>query len=138
MPRKGRQVFDFEWFTGHCYEEQLNEARWRCALRRFPDFDRDTGMNDPEFAQFFEALKTRSLIYLRDGFSYELRDVTDVASRGHLTFECEPVDEQYRVGCFVISVPFEDVVRVEIYAVPPDEMPDEMPAITGFRSRGDP
>ena len=63
---------------------------------------------------------------------------TDVARKSHLTFECEPVEEQYRVGAFVISVPYDDIVRVEVYAVPEAEMPVDAPAITGFRGRQEP
>ncbi len=77
-------------------------------------------------------------MYLRDGFSYEFKDFVDVMSKSHLTFECEPVDEQYKVGAFVVSVPFEDIVRIEVFAVPPDEMPVDMPSITGFRARTEP
>ncbi|MEE9296039.1 MAG: hypothetical protein V3W34_13900 [Phycisphaerae bacterium] len=131
-------MFDHEWFTGRSYKEQRDEALWRCALRRFPKLKRDTAQEDPEFREFWDTLRTRTLVYLRDGFSYEIKEVADVASRGHLTFECEPVDDHYKVGSFVVSVPFDDVVRVEVFAVPRDEMPEDMPAITGFRSKTEP
>ena len=131
-------MFDYDWFHGHQFGEQQNEAKWRCASRRFPDVTPDDAQDNAEFKEFFEQLRTRTLVYLRDGFSYELKDIANVESKAHLTFECEPVDDQYKVGAFVISVPFEDIVRVEIFAVPSDEMPAEMTAITGFRSRIDP
>lgn len=130
-------MFDFDWFHGPQFQEQQDEAKWRCALRRFPDLTRDDAGDNEEFRTFWESLKTRTLVYLRDGFSYELKEVADVSSKAHLTFECEPVDDHYKVGAFIISLPFDDLVRVEVFAVPADEMPDEAPAITGFRSRAD-
>ncbi len=130
-------MFDYDWFHGNRFGEQVNEAKWRCASRRFPDLTREKAPENAEFQEFLDSLKTRTLVYLRDGFSYELKEIASVASKSHLTFECEPVDEQYKVGAFVISVPFEDLVRVEVFAVPPDEMPEEMPAIKGFRGRAD-
>lgn len=130
-------MFDYDWFHGHQFKEQQNDAKVRCSLRRFPKLTRQNAMENRDFRRFFDDLRTRTLIYLRDGFSYEFRDFAEVNSKAHMTFECEPVDEQYKVGAFVISVPFEDIVRVEVFAVPPDEMPVELPPITGFRSRGD-
>ena len=59
----------------------------------------------------------------------------DVGLKGMLTFECEPVDEQYKVGAFVVSVLFEEIVRVEVFAVHPSEKPEDTPMITGFRNR---
>ncbi len=130
-------MFDYDWFHGTPFEEQKQEAKWRCVVRKFPDVTRDKASQNGESRAFLDALRTRTLIYLRDGFSYELKDIVSVASKAHLTFECEPVDDHYKVGAFVISVPFDDVVRVEVFAVHPDEMPEDMPAITGFRSRAE-
>ena len=118
-------MFDYDWFHGHQFEEQHAEAKWRCASRRFPDVTVENAESNAEFAEFAEGLRTRTLVYLRDGFSYELKDIATVQSKAHLTFECEPVDDQYKVGVFVISVPFEDIVRVEIFAVPPAFDPSE-------------
>lgn len=128
-------MFDYDWFHGERFQEQQEEARWACTLRRFPDTTREAAADDATFRQFWEGLKTRILIYLRDGFSYELKNLVEVSTKGHLTFECEPVDEHYKVGAFVVAVPFEDVSRVEVFAVPPEEMPVDLPAITGFRSK---
>ena len=130
-------MFDYDWFYGQHFEEQCDEAKLRCALNRFGDLERDTATENPAFNAFLESLRVRTLIYLRDGFSYEFKSFADVTSKAHLTFECEPVDEQYKVGSFVIAVPFEDIVRVEVFAVPADEMPLELPPITGFRSRAE-
>ena len=76
---------------------------------------------------------------MRDGFSYELKQIADVDTKSHLVFECVPVDEQYKVGAFIVTVPFEELVRVEVYAVHPTEKPEDLPQITGFRvGPGDP
>lgn len=128
-------MFDYDWFAGVHFEQHRLDAIRRCARRRFPEEDLD----NPGDAcrQFMDELETRVLIYLRDGFSYELKELSDVDSRAHLTFECEPVDEHYKVGAFVVSVPFDDIVRVEVFAVHPSEKPEDMPLITGFRSSPD-
>ena len=75
-----------------------------------------------------------SIVYLRDGFSYELKELVDLDLKGLLTFECEPVDDQYKVGAFIVSMLFEEIVRVENFAVHPTEQPEDIPLITGFRT----
>jgi len=106
-------------------------------VRNFPDVDPDEDLN-VEAEQFYTELEVRMLIYLRDGFSYEVKQVADVLTKSHLVFECEPVDEQYKVGAFVVSVPFEEIVRVEVFAVHPSEKPIDLPQITGFRGYAEP
>lgn len=128
-------MFDYDWFAGRAFEQQKEDARRRCVRKRFPDAD--PGAPTEAAKKFFEELEARVLIYLRDGFSYELKQLAGVDSRSHLTFECEPVDEHYKVGAFVVAVPFEEIVRVEIYAVHPTEKPEDVPLITGFRSAPD-
>lgn len=128
-------MFDYDWFHGAAFEQQRRDARVRCARKRFPN-------DDPErpseaFTRFFNEVETRVLIYLRDGFSYEFKEFATVASGSHLTFECEPVDEHYKVGAFVVAVPYDDIVRIEVFAVHPSEKPEDMPLITGFRSGPD-
>jgi hypothetical protein len=130
-------MFDYDWFHGPAFEHQQDEAIWRCASRRFPDIAPDKLQDHPKFQEFREKLEVRKLIYLRDGFSYELKSLAEMDSKNHLTFECEPVDEHYKVGSFVVSVPFEDILRVEVFAVPEDEKPEDMPLITGFQHRPD-
>ncbi len=127
-------MFDYDWFEGTPYQQQMDDARWRCAMHRFPEVDRDAADNHKEFQEFLDKLEVRTLIYPRDGFSYELKDLADVDSKSHLTFECEPIDDHYKVGAFVVAVPFDDIVRVEVFAVHPTEKPEDMPLITGFRS----
>lgn len=127
-------MFNHDWFHGPAYEEQQGEARWRCAIGHFPNLDPELRGDDPEFQKFGDDLNVRTLIYLRDGFSYEIKEIADVGSKAHLVFECMPVDEQYKVGAFVVSVPFEEIVRVEVFAVHPSEKPEDVPQITGFRN----
>ena len=107
-------------------------------LRRYPDRDPETFVDDEEIEKFQSELEMRTLIYLRDGFSYEVREIADVESKSHLVFECEPVDDHYKVGAFVVTVPFEEIVRVENFSVHPSEKPEDMPQITGFRNYQDP
>ena len=128
-------MFSFDWFHGTAFQQQQEEARTRCALSHFPDLDRADAAQDAAFSRFFDEIEVRRLLYLRDGFSYEIKQLAAVPAKSHLTFECEPVDEQYKVGSFVVSVPFDEIVRVEVYAVHPAEKPEDMPQITGFRSR---
>ena len=130
-------MFDYDWFHGTAFQQQEEEARIRCTLSHFPQLDRETGPKDTEAAKFYDDIGVRRLIYLRDGFSYEVRELAEVSSKTHLVFECEPVDEQYKVGAFVVSVPFDEIVRVELFAVHPSEKPEDSPQITGFRSRPD-
>ncbi len=128
-------MFDYDWFSGRAFEQQKHEAKLRCAMKHYPDVDPDNPTGP--FRDFLDELEARVLIYLRDGFSYELKELANVESRSHLTFECEPVDDHYKVGAFVVAVPFEEIVRVEIYAVHPKEKPEDVPLITGFRTSPD-
>jgi hypothetical protein len=131
-------MFDYDWFHGAALEQQEAEARRRCAGEHFPDVPAEEFAHRSDVSEFLQELEVRRLIYLRDGFSYELKSVARMASKTHLTFECEPVDEGYKVGAFVVAVPFEEITRVEIFAVHPAEKPEDMPAITGFRSKPEP
>ena len=128
-------MFDYDWFNGLPFRQQRQDARWRCAQRRFPEADRSAMDDNQEVRSFMEELVVRSLLYLRDGFSYEFKEMAGVDSKNHLTFECEPVDEHYKVGSFVVAVPFDEIVRVEVFAVHPSERPEDMPLITGFSGR---
>lgn len=127
-------MFDYDWFHGSALAEQVDVAKLRCSLKRFPDTDPSTADENSEIAKFYNELEARVLVYLRDGFSYEMKELVPAEKKSHFIFECEPVDEHYKVGTFIVSVPFEDVVRVEVYAVHPDEKPEDVPMITGFRS----
>ncbi len=130
-------MFNYDWFHSGPFYMQREEARWRCACQRYPDVTAETVDDHPEFMRFRGELEDRTLIYLRDGFSYEVRAIAEVETKSHLVFECMPVDEQYKVGAFVVTVPFDEIVRVEVFAVHPTEKPDDLPQITGFRAPGE-
>lgn len=128
-------VFNYDWFTGGAFEAQKQEARKRCAGKKFDNPLPEHAAENAAYQKFLSALETRTLIYLRDGFSYELKEMVDIGLRNNiLTFECEPVDEQYKVGAFTVSLPFDEIIRVEVFAVHPSEKPEDVPLITGFRS----
>ncbi|UCD29340.1 MAG: hypothetical protein JSV03_02335 [Planctomycetota bacterium] len=127
-------TFDYDWFNGPPFQQQKDRARQQCAAKKFAHLKPEELADNPDYQKFVSDLEVRTLIYLRDGFSYELKDLVDMGLRSMLTFECEPVDEQYKVGSFVVSTLFEEVVRVEVFAVHPSEKPEDMPLITGFRN----
>jgi len=130
-------MFNHDWFHGPAFQEQQHEAMMRCAATHFPDIPPDKRESSKEFEKFCQELEVRILIYLRDGFSYEVKQIANVSSKSHLVFECMPVDDHYKVGAFVVSLPFDEIVRVEIFAVHPSEKPEDTPLITGFRGAPD-
>lgn len=127
-------IFNFEWWFDAAYRERLDEAKNRCAAIHFPELDVETAADDSEYKGFFEQLEARTIVYLRDGFSYEIKEIIPTRSTAALTFECAPADDSYKVGAFVVTVPFEDIIRVEVFACHPKEKPEDMPAIRGFGS----
>ncbi len=126
-------MFNYDWFHGSAYQNQLDQARWRSAFTQFPDMNLDQATENSEFMEFKDTLQVRTLIYLRDGFSYEIKEIAAMETKSQLVFECEPVDPQYKVGSFVVSMPFDEIVRVEVFAVHPSVKPADFPQITGFR-----
>lgn len=130
-------AFDHEWFHHTALADQQQEAVRRCVASQFPDADEERLENDEEIERFRSQLEVRTLIYLRDGFSYEVRDIADASNKSHLVFECEPVDDHYKVGAFVVTLPFEEIARVEVFAVHPSQKPNDLPQITGFRAHSD-
>jgi|CXWL01.1.fsa_nt_gi hypothetical protein len=124
--------FNFDWWFESGYRERLDEARNRCAANRFPQVDAAKRDTDKDYQQFLKQIEVRTILYLKDGFSYEIKELLTTKSTQCLTFECMPSDEAYKVGCFIVTVPFDDVVRVEVFAVHPTEKPEEMMAIKGF------
>ena len=126
--------FSYDWWFGAPYADRVDLAKRRCARGHFPDVKPEDVEQDPAYAEFFGKLEARTILYLRDGFSYEVKELIQQPTTGSLTFECMPADEAYKVGCFVVTVPFDDIVRVEIFAVHPDEKPEDMPSIKGFAS----
>ena len=63
-----------------------------------------------------------------------MKELTETGVSSALAFECVPVDENYKVGAIVIVAPYDDIARVEVFAVHPDEKPQENLRIPGFRS----
>ncbi len=126
-------MFNFDWFHGGGLQRQIEEAKNRCAAKKFPH-TRKGGNGSPEYAAYRQQLETRTILYLKDGLSYEMREMADINMSSALAFECVPVDENYQVGAYVIVVPFEDIARVEVFAVHPDDKPQDNIRIPGFRS----
>jgi hypothetical protein len=128
-------MFNFDWFHGSGLQRQIEEAKSRCAARKFPDLrQKAQGNGNAEFQRYREALETRVILYLKDGLSYEMKEMCDIGISSALAFECMPVDENYQVGAYVVVVPFEDISRVEVFAVHPDDKPQENIRIPGFKA----
>lgn len=130
--KKAMAMFNYDWFHHGGLERQLAEARRRCTERHFGTVGADNGQADRE--AFAADLETRIVLYLKDGLSYEMREIAEIGTNSALAFECVPVDENYSVGAYVIVVPFEDIARVEVFAVHPDEKPVEQLRIPGFKA----
>ncbi len=134
-PTRSAFMFNFDWFHGPGLRRQIEEAKERCAARKFPDARcRTQGNGNTEYQKYKDALETRTILYLKDGLSYEMKEMVDIGMSSALAFECVPVDENYQVGAYVIVVPFEDIARVEVFAVHPDDKPQENIRIPGFRT----
>ena len=131
-------MFNYDWFHEGGLKRQVEEAKTRCAAKKFPDVKKGRGKNkcngSTECLEYRNQLETRIILYLKDGLSYEMREIADLGTSSALAFECVPVDESYQVGAYVILVPFEDIARVEVFAVHPDEKPQENIRIPGFRA----
>lgn len=125
-------MFNYDWFHGEGLRRLIDEAKDRCARRRFPDAQ--SGNGSAALSAYRGALETRIILYMKDGLTYEMREMADIGTSSALAFECVPVDENYHVGAIVLVVPFEDIARVEVFAVHPDEKPQENIRIPGFRS----
>jgi len=126
-------MFDYDWWHGPALQRQLEQAKDKCVQKQFPDADLGSVDPDSEVGRFKSDVEARILIYLRDGFSYEIAEIVDVGSRSYLTVECVPGDDAYRVGTFVVAIPFDEIVRVEVFAVHNRDKPSDAPHITGFR-----
>jgi hypothetical protein len=134
-PTRSTFMFNFDWFHGPGLRRQIEEAKERCLVRKFPDAPwRQQGNGNAEHQKLKDELETRTILYLKDGLSYEMREMVDIGMSSALAFECVPVDENYQVGAYVIVVPFEDIARVEVFAVHPEDKPQENIRIPGFRS----
>ena len=129
-------MFNYDWFHSGGLKRQVDEARNRCAGKKFPNVRNSNGKPPADYTAYRDALETRVVLYLKDGLTYEMKEMADIGISSAMAFECVPVDENYQVGAYVIVVPFEDIARVEVFAVHPDEKPTENLRIPGFRSSG--
>ncbi len=125
-------VFDYDWWHGDGLNRQIEESKRRAAKYRFPNLDPAKAAGESAYGRFYRELESRMIIYLRDNAVYEIKELAQVGKSGYLTFECQPADEVYRVGSFVVAVPFEEIARVEVFAVHPSEKPEENTFIKGF------
>ncbi len=65
-------LFHYDWWFGEGLATQVDEARIRCMKRRFPDADPQNLPEDSDAGKFLAELEHRVILYLRDGFTYEL------------------------------------------------------------------
>lgn len=128
-------MFNYDWFHHGGLQKLLDDARSRCANKKFPEHSgKKNGSVNKEWKEFREQLDTRTILYMKDGLTYEMKEMAEIGMNSALAFECVPVDDNYRVGSIVLVVPFEDIARVEVFAVHPDDKPQENIRIGGFRS----
>ena len=120
--------YNYDWWFRGAYQQHIDEAKRRCAANRQPGAKQDA----KSLQAVLDQLEVRTVVYLRDGFSYEIKELVTRETTSTITFECMPADEAYRVGCFIVTVPFEDVARVEIFAVHAQEKPEDNVSIKGF------
>jgi len=127
-------MFNYEWFHHGGLQRLVDEAKVRCAARKFPEHAGSGENGSPEYVAYRDALETRTILYMRDGLTYEMKEIAQTGMSSALAFECVPVDESYQVGSIVIVAPYDDIARVEVFAVHPDEKPQENLRIPGFRA----
>lgn len=127
-------LFNYDWFNRGGLQRQTEEAKRRCATKKFPNGPSPGKNGSKDYDTFLQQLETRTVLYLKDGLSYEMRAMCDLGMSSALAFECVPVDENYQVGAYVIVIPFEDIARVEVFAVHPDDKPSDTLRIPGFRA----
>ncbi|MBN1342004.1 MAG: hypothetical protein JXQ73_04950 [Phycisphaerae bacterium] len=127
-------MFNYDWWHGPARQHLADCARLRCLKHRFPEADSLDLPNDGDPGHFLSELEVHTIVYLRDGFSYEIGALVESDVKSYLTCEVVPVEESWQTGGFVVSVPFDDIARVEIFAIHPSEKPRETPHITGFRA----
>ena len=126
-------MFNYDWFHNGGLQRLKDEAMHRCASKQYPTAG-NNGNGSAEYHAYRDSLEARVILYMRDGLTYEMKEIADIGQSSALSFECVPVDENYKVGSIVIVVPFDDIARVEVFAVHPDEKPQENIRIPGFRS----
>ena len=125
-------MFSYDWFHRGGLERLRHAACQQCIVRLGES--ETMGFHGSIADVKHEDLDTRTIIYMKDGLTYEVRAILELDTTAGLIFECLPVDESYRVGAIVIVAPYEDIARVEIFAVHPDDKPQENFRIPGFRA----
>jgi len=126
-------MFNYDWFHNGGLTRLADEARRRCTDKKF-NGRRSSARESADQQAYYSALETRVILYMKDGLTYEMKELANIGTSSALAFECVPVDENYKVGAIVLVVPFEDIARVEVFAVHPDQKPTENLRIPGFRS----
>lgn len=134
LDRRSTFMFNYDWFNGGGLQKQIDEAKRRCAVRKLSGKNQSGPPDESAIQSLVKQLDTRVILYLKDGLSYEMREMAHIGTSSALAFECVPVDENYQAGAYVIVVPFEDITRVEVFAVHPDDRPQESLRIPGFRA----
>lgn len=134
VPARRLCMFNYEWFHQGGLQRLIDEAKDRCAVKKFPEYRAKDSNGSPEYVAYRDALETRIILYMRDGLTYEMKEIAQTGMSSALAFECVPVDDNYRVGSIVIVAPYDDIARVEVFAVHADEKPQENLRIPGFRS----
>ena len=130
--------FHYDWWFGDGLADQIEQAKRRCLNKKFPDAQADVPEPNSDADKYYRELEHRVIVYLRDGFTYELGRAIDATTKSYLMAECIPGDEAYKAGTFVVSIPFEEISRVEVFAVHPSQRPQEAMQITGFHARPEP
>ncbi len=128
-------LFHYDWWFGPGLAEQIEQARTRCLKRHYPDADPANLSAAPDAERFWNELEHRTILYLRDGFTYEVAEAIEAKSKSYLLAQCIPGDEAWQAGIFVVAVPYDEIARVEIFAVHPHDKPQESTRITGFHHR---
>lgn len=125
-------MFDYEWFYKGGLARLQSEAKRRCSTKKSAT-KKGNGRGEPQ--DLTSTLETRTILYMKDGLTYEMKEASEeIGSSSALAFECVPVDENYKAGAIVLIVPYEDIARVEVFAVHPDDKPQDNIRIGGFRA----
>jgi hypothetical protein len=126
-------MFNYDWFHNGGLQRLIEEAKERCTAKEFAGRKKSSN-GSAERVAHRNSLEIRIILYMKDGLTYEMKEMADIGMSSALAFECVPVDDNYKVGSIVLVVPFEDIARVEVFAVHPDQKPQENIRIPGFRS----
>src|SRR5262249_59722238 len=76
-------TFDHDWWYSGGFNRQLDLARECCAANRFPELRKGTPKPDTPATRYLNELETRSVVYLRDGFSYEIKELVNAGTTSY-------------------------------------------------------